>query len=58
MARCKANTHKLIFYFCTSDNQLEIEMGINSTTNSNKNYKFNNKGIVLIKIIHEIYWNT
>ena len=55
MARCKANTHKLIFYFCTSNNQLEIEMGINSTPNSNTNYKFNNKGIVLIKIIREIY---
>ena len=30
-------------------------MGINSTPNSNTNYKFNNKGIVLIKIIREIY---
>lgn len=49
MVECQANTHRLIFHlYDNNDNQLEIE--INYIPSSDKNYKFNNKGIVLIKM--------
>lgn len=40
----------ILFLYYNNDNQLEIEMEINYIPSSNKNYKFNNKGIILIKM--------
>lgn len=58
MARCKVNTNKLIFYFGTDNNQLEIEMEINYNPSSNQNCTFNNKGIVLMKSIKKKWMSS
>lgn len=57
MAGCKRRHINQYFVPVLAITSLKQEWKINSIPNSQKNYQFNNKGIVLINIIREFYGN-